>query len=326
MKIVKTISEVRAAVKAWRAEGLSVGLVPTMGFLHEGHKSLIDRAVKENDRVVVSDFVNPTQFGPTEDLASYPRDLERDATLCENAGAALLFNPEPSEMYAEDACTFVDMSGLTGELCGKSRPIHFRGVCTVVSKLFHIVAPDRAYFGQKDAQQLSVIRRMVRDLNFDIEIIGCPIVREADGLAKSSRNTYLNAEERKAALVLSQAVKLGQKLAADGEASADAITTAMKELIEKYGVSAAAVAAPVAGAAGAAAAEEKSEFNVVLKDVGANKIQVIKVVRDATGLGLKEAKDLVDGAPKTVKENVKKEEAEELKAKFAEAGATVELQ
>ena len=132
---------------------------------------MIDRAVKENDRVVVSDFVNPTQFGPTEDLASYPRDLERDATLCENAGAALLFNPEPSEMYAEDACTFVDMSGLTGELCGKSRPIHFRGVCTVVSKLFHIVAPDRAYFGQKDAQQLSVIRRMVRDLNFDIEII-----------------------------------------------------------------------------------------------------------------------------------------------------------
>ena len=233
MKIVKTISEGRAAVKAWRAEGLSVGLVPTMGFLHEGHKSLIDRAVKENDIVVVSDFVNPTQFGPTEDLASYPRDLERDAALCENAGAALLFNPEPSEMYAEDACTFVDMSGLTGELCGKSRPIHFRGVCTVVSKLFHIVAPDRAYFGQKDAQQLSVIRRMVRDLNFDIEIIGCPIVREADGLAKSSRNTYLNEEERQAALVLSQAVKLGQNLAADGEASADAITTAMKELIEK---------------------------------------------------------------------------------------------
>lgn len=233
MKIVKTIAEVRAAVKAWRAEGLSVGLVPTMGFLHEGHKSLIDRAVKENDRVVVSDFVNPTQFGPTEDLASYPRDLERDAALCENAGAALLFNPEPSEMYAEDACTFVDMSGLTGELCGKSRPIHFRGVCTVVSKLFHIVAPDRAYFGQKDAQQLSVIRRMVRDLNFDIEIIGCPIVREADGLAKSSRNTYLNAEERQAALVLSRAVKLGQELAAAGEKSTAAITTAMKELIEK---------------------------------------------------------------------------------------------
>ena len=207
MKIVKTISEVRAAVKAWRAEGLSVGLVPTMGFLHEGHKSLIDRAVKENDRVVVSDFVNPTQFGPTEDLASYPRDLESDATLCENAGAALLFNPEPSEMYAEDACTFVDMSGLTGELCGKSRPIHFRGVCTVVSKLFHIVAPDRAYFGQKDAQQLSVIRRMVRDLNFDIEIIGCPIVREADGLALSSRNVRLTPEQRQKAPLIARTLK-----------------------------------------------------------------------------------------------------------------------
>ena len=207
MKIVKTIAEVRAAVKAWRAEGLSVGLVPTMGFLHEGHKSLIDRAVKENDRVVVSDFVNPTQFGPTEDLASYPRDLERDAALCENAGAALLFNPEPSEMYAEDACTFVDMSGLTGELCGKSRPIHFRGVCTVVSKLFHIVAPDRAYFGQKDAQQLSVIRRMVRDLNFDIEIIGCPIVREADGLALSSRNVRLTPEQRQKAPLIARTLK-----------------------------------------------------------------------------------------------------------------------
>ena len=231
MKIVKTISEVRAAVKAWRAEGLSVGLVPTMGFLHEGHKSLIDRAVKENDRVVVSDFVNPTQFGPTEDLASYPRDLERDATLCENAGAALLFNPEPSEMYAEDACTFVDMSGLTGELCGKSRPIHFRGVCTVVSKLFHIVAPDRAYFGQKDAQQLAIIRKMVQDLNFDIQIVGCPIIREEDGLAKSSRNTYLSAEERKAALCLSRAVKTGQEAICKG-IKAEEVLSKMRAVIE----------------------------------------------------------------------------------------------
>ena len=170
MKIVKTIEEVRAAVKAWKAEGLTVGLVPTMGFLHEGHESLILRAAAENDRVVVSDFVNPTQFGPGEDLESYPRDLNRDAALCEKAGAALLFNPEPSEMYADDACTFVNMRALTGELCGKSRPIHFSGVCTVVSKLFNIVTPDRAYFGQKDAQQLSVIRRMVRDLNFGIEM------------------------------------------------------------------------------------------------------------------------------------------------------------
>ncbi len=232
MKIVKTIEEVRTAVKAWKAEGLTVGLVPTMGFLHEGHESLILRAAAENDRVVVSDFVNPTQFGPGEDLESYPRDLNRDAALCENAGAALLFNPEPSEMYADDACTFVDMRALTGELCGKSRPIHFSGVCTVVSKLFNIVTPDRAYFGQKDAQQLSVIRRMVRDLNFGIEIVGCPIIREADGLAKSSRNTYLNAEERKAALVLSRAVKLGSEMAESGEKSADVIVSAMKKVIE----------------------------------------------------------------------------------------------
>lgn len=232
MKIVKTIEEVRTAVKAWKAEGLTVGLVPTMGFLHEGHESLILRAAAENDRVVVSDFINPTQFGPGEDLESYPRDLNRDAALCEKAGAALLFNPEPSEMYADDACTFVDMRALTGELCGKSRPIHFSGVCTVVSKLFNIVTPDRAYFGQKDAQQLSVIRRMVRDLNFGIEIVGCPIIREADGLAKSSRNTYLNAEERKAALVLSRAVKLGSEMAESGEKSADAIVSAMKKVIE----------------------------------------------------------------------------------------------
>lgn len=232
MKIVKTVEEVREAVAAWRAEGLSVGLVPTMGFLHEGHKSLIVRAVSENDRVVVSDFVNPTQFGPNEDLESYPRDLNRDAALCEEAGAALIFNPEPEEMYAPDASTFVNMTGPSEDLCGASRPIHFRGVCTVVSKLFNIVKPDRAYFGQKDAQQLAVIRRMVRDLNFDIEIVGCPIIREEDGLAKSSRNTYLSAEKRKAALVLSQAVKLGQEMAEAGEKSADRIVEAMKKHIE----------------------------------------------------------------------------------------------
>ncbi len=232
MKVVKTIEEVREAVRGWRAEGLSVGLVPTMGFLHEGHKSLIVRAAAENDRVVVSDFVNPTQFGPNEDLESYPRDLERDAALCEEAGAALIFNPEVDEMYAEDATTFVNMTGPSEDLCGMSRPIHFRGVCTVVSKLFNIVKPDRAYFGQKDAQQLAVIRRMVRDLNFDLEVVGCPIIREADGLAKSSRNTYLSAEERQAALVLSQAVKLGREMAENGEKSADAIVAAMKKHIE----------------------------------------------------------------------------------------------
>ena len=203
MQLVHTIDEVRAQVKAWKREGLSVGLVPTMGYLHDGHKSLIERAVKENDRVVVSDFVNPTQFGENEDLGSYPRDIKRDAALCDAAGVELLFNPSPEEMYYKDNCTFVDMNRLTDVLCGKTRPIHFSGVCSVVTKLFHIVTPDRAYFGQKDAQQLAVIRRMVRDLNFDIEIVGCPIVREADGLAMSSRNTYPNEEERKAALVLS---------------------------------------------------------------------------------------------------------------------------
>lgn len=231
MKIAYTVEDVKSQVRQWKKEGLTVGLVPTMGYLHEGHESLIKRGVAENDRVVVSVFLNPTQFAPNEDLASYPRDFEADTKLCEGAGAALVFHPEPSEMYAEDACTFVDMTAVTKELCGKSRPIHFRGVCTVVNKLMNISMADRAYFGQKDAQQLAVIRRMVRDLNMNVEVVGCPIIREADGLAKSSRNTYLSEEERKAGLVLSQAVKLGQKLVAEGEKSAAAVTGAMSELI-----------------------------------------------------------------------------------------------
>ena len=231
MKIAYTVEDVKSQVRQWKKEGLTVGLVPTMGYLHEGHESLIRRAVAENDRVVVSVFLNPTQFAPNEDLASYPRDFEADTKLCEGAGAALVFHPEPSEMYAEDACAFVDMTAVTKELCGKSRPIHFRGVCTVVNKLMNISMADRAYFGQKDAQQLAVIRRMVRDLNMNVEVVGCPIIREADGLAKSSRNTYLSEEERKAGLVLSQAVKLGQKLVAEGEKSAAAVTGAMSELI-----------------------------------------------------------------------------------------------
>lgn len=231
MKIVKTIAEVRAAVKEWKKQGLCVGLVPTMGFLHEGHKSLILRAARENDRVIVSDFVNPIQFCPGEDFVSYPRDINRDAKLCEDAGADLIFNPEPSQMYANGASTFVDMNGLTDELCGKTRPGHFRGVCTVVSKLFNITSPDRAYFGEKDAQQLAVIKHMARDLNFDVEIVSCPIIREDDGLAKSSRNTYLNAEERKAAVILSKAVTLGRQMAESGEKSADKIVSAMKDMI-----------------------------------------------------------------------------------------------
>jgi pantoate--beta-alanine ligase len=206
MKISGNIKEVRDTVKEWKRQGLSVALVPTMGYLHEGHLSLMKRAAAENDKIVVSIFVNPMQFGPTEDLASYPRDLDRDAGLCETVGVDMIFHPEPSEMYEDDFCSYVDMSGLTEELCGKSRPVHFRGVQTVVSKLFHIIPADRAYFGQKDAQQLAIIRRMVRDLNFDIEIVGCPIIREEDGLAKSSRNTYLNPEERKAALILNKSL------------------------------------------------------------------------------------------------------------------------
>ena len=231
MKIVETIAEVREQVKQWRKEGLTVGLVPTMGYLHEGHKSLIDRAVAENDRVVVSVFVNPMQFGPSEDLESYPRDMDRDAALCEKAGASLIFHPDPSEMYHKDFSSFVDMTTLTGGLCGKTRPIHFKGVCTVVTKLFHIVAPDRAYFGEKDAQQLAIIRKMVKDLNFDIEIVGCPIVREEDGLAKSSRNTYLNDKERQAALCLSRAVKTGKEVIYTG-ADAKEVLNPMKAIIE----------------------------------------------------------------------------------------------
>ncbi|MCH5213469.1 MAG: pantoate--beta-alanine ligase [Oscillospiraceae bacterium] len=232
MPVVKTIDEVRQYVKLWRKEGKTVGLVPTMGYLHEGHKSLIERAVKENDCVVVSDFVNPTQFGPNEDFETYPRDIQADAVLCEAAGAKLIFNPEPSEMY-HDALTTVSVDKITKVLCGKTRPTHFNGVCTVVSKLFNIVMPDKAYFGQKDAQQLCVVKKMVKDLNFDIEIVGCPIIREADGLAKSSRNTYLSAEERKAALCLSRSLKLGRSMIESGETNAAKITQAMKADINK---------------------------------------------------------------------------------------------
>ena len=232
MKIAETIQEVREQVKEWRKQGLSVGLVPTMGYLHEGHKSLMDCAVAENDRVVVSVFVNPMQFGPKEDLASYPRDFKRDSALCEETGVALVFHPQPEEMYHEGFSSFVDMNTLTVGFCGKTRPIHFRGVCTVVSKLFHIVMPDKAYFGQKDAQQLAVIRHMVSDLDFGIEIVGCPIIREKDGLAKSSRNTYLNEKERQAALILSKSLKEGMALVDAGEKDAGKVRQAITEKLE----------------------------------------------------------------------------------------------
>ena len=229
MIIAKTVSEVREQVKTWKREGLTIGLVPTMGYLHEGHASLVRAADAQCDRVVASVFVNPTQFGPGEDLASYPRDFDHDCALLKECGADMVFHPEPEDMYAPDFCTWVDMDVLNEELCGKSRPIHFRGVCTVVTKLLNIAAPDKAFFGQKDAQQLAVIKRMV---NMDVEIVGCPIVREEDGLARSSRNTYLSAEERKAALILSRTIALGQKLVQEGEKDANALVEAMKRNIE----------------------------------------------------------------------------------------------
>lgn len=232
MKIVKTINEVREIIKDWKKQGCTIGFVPTMGYLHEGHQSLI-RTAGENDKVVVSIFVNPIQFGPNEDFASYPRDIDRDTEKCREAGADLIFAPEASEMYEPDFCTFVDMNGPTDELCGKSRPGHFRGVCTVVSKLFNIVTPDKAYFGQKDAQQLAVIRRMVKDLSIDTEIVGCPIIREEDGLAKSSRNTYLSPEERKAALVISRSLNEGRKIIESGETDLNKVTEQIKLHIQK---------------------------------------------------------------------------------------------
>ncbi|MGN0144274.1 MAG: pantoate--beta-alanine ligase [Clostridium sp.] len=231
--LVKKIDEVRNLVREWKKQGLTIGYVPTMGALHEGHKSLIDRAVKENDKVIVSVFVNPTQFGPNEDYDSYPRNIEKDMQLCESAGAAAVFNPEPSEMYFDNRSTTVSVSGLTDVLCGARRPGHFNGVCLVITKFFNIVKPDRAYFGQKDAQQVAVLKRMVRDLSFDVEIVPCPIVREEDGLAKSSRNTYLNADERKAALVLSRSLKTAKEMLDNGERNADKIKEAMTALINK---------------------------------------------------------------------------------------------
>lgn len=233
MKIVDKILDVRLQVSEWKKDGLKVGFVPTMGYLHEGHESLIKKAASQNDKVVVSIFVNPIQFGPTEDLESYPRDLDRDSRLCENAGADLIFHPQKEEMYFDDFCTFVDMNGLTEGLCGKTRPIHFRGVCTVVSKLFNIVTPDRAYFGQKDAQQLAIIKQMVRDLSIGVEVVGCPIVREEDGLAKSSRNTYLSNEERQAAVVLSKSLQVGKKSLEEGERDSSKIISAITEVINE---------------------------------------------------------------------------------------------
>lgn len=221
--LVKKIDELRKIIKEYKKQGLTVGFVPTMGALHEGHGSLIKRAHEENDKVIVSVFVNPTQFGPNEDYDKYPRNIEKDNLFAEENGADIVFNPEPSEMYFNDKSTSVSVSGLTDTLCGKRRPGHFNGVCLVISKFFNIIAPDRAYFGQKDAQQVAVIKRMVRDLNFDVEIIQCSIIREEDGLAKSSRNMYLSSEERQAALILSKSLKKAKSELENGERSSHKI-------------------------------------------------------------------------------------------------------
>ncbi len=232
MHIVKTVKEAKEITRKWAAEGLSIGLVPTMGYLHEGHLSLIKESAKNNDKTCVSIFVNPIQFGKNEDFGSYPRDIEHDTALCEKSGADLVFCPAAEEMYPDGFCSHIEISGPAEGLCGARRPGHFNGVCTVVMKLFNIMNPSRAYFGRKDAQQLAVIRQMVKDYNMDVKIVGMPIVREDDGLAKSSRNTYLSSEERKAALCLSRALKAVKSLFDSGERNSDILKHAAEKIIK----------------------------------------------------------------------------------------------
>jgi pantoate--beta-alanine ligase len=230
MDVLETIEQMRSACHAAKQGGRRLGFVPTMGALHEGHLSLVRAAKARCDLVAASIFVNPTQFGPNEDFSKYPRSFERDRTLLEKEGVQLLFAPSVEEMYPEGAVTFVTVQGLSERLCGKSRPGHFRGVTTVVSKLFHITQPDLAFFGQKDAAQVAIIRRMVRDLNLGVEIVACPIVREVDGLAMSSRNAYLNPQERKSALVLSRSLAQVKKLFEQGERCATKLSVAGRQV------------------------------------------------------------------------------------------------
>lgn len=233
MRLIHTVAELREEIALAKAQNLTIGLVPTMGALHEGHASLITAANRENDFVVVSVFVNPTQFGPNEDLDAYPRTLEADCKLAEEKGANVVFAPSPKEMYPSEDDTWVEVTGdVTKVLCGRTRPIHFRGVTTVVTKLFNLAQPDRAYFGQKDAQQVEVLKRMVKDLFFPLELRVMPIIREKDGLAKSSRNTYLSAEEHTAALVLSRSLKAAKEMYAAGERDAEKIVAAVTEGIK----------------------------------------------------------------------------------------------
>lgn len=236
MKIVRTIDSMKREIYIYKNQGLTIGFVPTMGYLHEGHLSLMKKAKEENNIVVTSIFVNPIQFGPNEDYNKYPRDFERDEKLARSVGVDVIFYPNVEEMYPSDFKTKVIVQKITNIMCGKSRPGHFDGVATVVLKLFNIIKPDRAYFGEKDAQQLAVIKQMIKDLNLDVEIIGMPIVRESDGLAMSSRNSYLNEEERKSATVLYKSLILAKEMINNGERKADIIKQEMQNLIlkEKY--------------------------------------------------------------------------------------------
>lgn len=231
-EIIDTVQAMQQRATGWRAAGQRIGLVPTMGCLHEGHLALVRRARQDCGVLVVSIFVNPTQFGPSEDLASYPRDLERDLQLCAGEGVDVVYHPSAEEMYPEGAQTFVTVTEVSAPLCGVSRPTHFRGVATICAKLFHAVAPHVAVFGAKDYQQLQVIRTMVRDLDFDLQIVGHPTVREADGLAMSSRNVYLDAEQRKQALCLSQALEAAEQAVAGGERDAAVIVAAARAEVE----------------------------------------------------------------------------------------------
>jgi pantoate--beta-alanine ligase len=237
MTIIPTIKEMQALSETWRKAGKTIGLVPTMGALHEGHLSLVQIARDRADIVVMSIFVNPTQFGPNEDFQRYPRDFERDEKLAKQAGVDVVFNPSVEEMYPNDYATFVNVERITESLCGASRPGHFRGVTTVCAKLFLAVRPHFAVFGQKDAQQVAVIRRMVRDLDFGIEIVAAPIVREPDGLAMSSRNVYLSPEERREALCLNRSLRLAEDLIRKGETRADTVVKAVKDRIAGNGLS-----------------------------------------------------------------------------------------
>lgn len=233
MEIIKTVKKMKEFSEEQRKKGKIIGFVPTMGYLHEGHLSLMKIAKKECDLVIVSIYVNPTQFGPNEDLSRYPRDFERDKKLCEDVGVDVIFYPSDKEMYPEGYLTFVKVEKISEKLCGVTRPIFFRGVATIVLKLFNIVKPHKTYFGLKDYQQFIIIKKMVDDLNLDVEMIGCPIIREKDGLAMSSRNVYLNQEERKQATVLSQSLHNAKKLFFDGETDAEKLKKIIKYMINE---------------------------------------------------------------------------------------------